>query len=627
MRINMLLIFLSSMLCAETILLDPMELDEEAFRSSAHILSESEASQTQSFTVQDRLKNDVSFNVVNDIKGEEGLSFRGLDFKATEYVEDGIPVYRSVNGFVDTKFMMNSSDIYVNDGSSFSSLGVSAMGGEVQMNSTPVTKDFQSKLDMSVSSNDEYYHANVGSKMDNVYVQADAGYYHRSDYELSNNYDDTPLQGKGKRVNSDKDQKTVSLKSGIFLDETTHLAAKVSLSKSDYGLPPNVYTNLLSPVWDAYSRVDEKNLNSFYLYGDYDTDEISLSARVYYDEYQDTWTIYDDASYESFQPKVNYADDRLGTVLKGTLHQDTYEGTFVFKAEENTHIRRGGGLDTAKSKANTLKGSYLHLFDINENWSLDAAVSYTFLQSKEASEASSLQKPDDKEALDAQTKISYMLSNITLYAGIAKKSRMPSMSEMFTVFPWEVSNPNLTPEKSIQYTTGYQQTLDETSLVNLSLYYYDIRDLIIYRNLGYINREKAEHYGAECRIESEMIKANYIRVSYAFSQAQDSEGQDLELIPQHQFKAEDTITLSHDWKTYVSYQYIGSRYSSNTATYTDEQEKLNSYHLFDLQASYRASSTMDVRAGVKNIFDESYEWKYGYPSEGRSYYISLEWKI
>jgi outer membrane cobalamin receptor len=77
----------------------------------------------------------------------------------------------------------------------------------------------------------------------------------------------------------------------------------------------------------------------------------------------------------------------------------------------------------------------------------------------------------------------------------------------------------------------------------------------------------------------------------------------------------------------VGYQYTGYRYSPNSATYSDEQIKLEAYHLVDTQLAYKISSSTDCRVGIKNILDETYEWKYGYPAEGRSYYVSLEWKL
>jgi len=617
----------STSIWAETITLAPIDIQETNLTSNTFILSEEEAMETASVTLQERLEQDISFNTVVGDKGEGAISFRGLDFKATEYVEDDIPLYRSVNGFTDTKFTMTNAALQINDGSGTSSLGVSPIGGEVQITSKTPTKAFESTANIRISSDDEYYHASVGSMTNNVYIQADANYYHRSDYTLSSDHDATLLQDSRDRVNSDKDQKNISIKSGIFIDDQIHLAAKVSLTRAEYGVPPNVYTDLNTPVWDAYARLDRKDLNSYYLYGDYVTEDLKLSMRAYYDDYEDIYKIYNDPAYQSSWAPVTYDDSRLGTVLKAIKTQDDHTSTFIFQAEENEHIRRGGGLETAKSKVDTFKLSFLHLWKLNSAWQLEGGLSAGLMQTKKAAEASAIESPDDKNTYDAQAKLTYTQEQSVMYGSIAKKSRMPTMSEMFTMFPWVNANPDLKPEKSMQYTLGYQYELATKTYLDLSLYYYDVDDLIIYRNNGYINLEDAEHYGAEVRLNSTYFDKHHLRASYAYAHTEDNEGESLELIPLHQFKLEDTLQISETWSAYLSYQYMGSRYSPNSATYSDEQIKLGTYHLLDTQITYKVSDSTQCRAGIKNILDESYEWQYGYPAEGRSYYLSLEWKL
>jgi len=627
MKKSLLFSCLSTLIWSETVTLSPIDVQGENVSSSTVILSENEAKETESITLQERLEHDISFSVVSNISGEETISFRGLDYKSTEYIEDGIPLYRSTNGFIDTKFTMTNAELQINDGSETSSLGVSPMGGAVQIASKNPTKSFESNLNTSISNNDEYYHAYVGSMVDNVYVKADAGYYHRSDYRLSNDHVQTSVQENSKRLNSDKEQKNISLKAGIFIDEQIHLAGKVSMTRAQYGIPPNIYTDLLSPVWDAYSRIDSKDLNSFYLYGDYDSDDLELSIRAYYDDYEDVFSIYDDPAYESHWPKVHYNDQRLGTVLKGVKTQDNHKSTLILQAEENEHLRSGGKMDSAKYVANTFKMSFLHLWELDRSWQLEGGLSYTLLQAKEAADASTSEPSEDKKAFDAQVKITYTNEQSVLYGSIANKSRMPTMSEMFTFFPWENANPDLKPETSMQYSAGYQHKLEEKTTIDLSLYYYDVSDLIIYRDSGYINREEAEHYGADIRLNSTYFNHNNVRFSYAYTHTKDSEGEALEYIPLHQIKIEDTITITDKAKAYISYQYTGYRYSPNSATYSDEQIKLDAYHLVDTQFAYEFSSSIQCRVGIKNILDEAYEWRYGYPSEGRSYYFNLSWEL
>ncbi|MBE0498776.1 MAG: TonB-dependent receptor [Campylobacterales bacterium] len=435
-----------------------------------------------------------------------------------------------------------------------------------------------------------------------------------------------PAQPEGKRSNSDKEQYDIALKSGIYLNEKTHLAAKLSLSRSQYGLPANVYTDLQNPVWDAYSRIDKKDLNSFYLYGDYKEKAYALSLRGYYDEYRDIWSIYDDALYSSVQPKTSYDDTRLGAIAKASMTQESHKESFLFQAEQNVHNRQGGAMPNAAFQADTLKASYLHEWALSEDLKFEGGLSYTQLQAKKESGAGALNPAEDKEALDAQAKLSHTGDESTLYASISKKSRMPSMVEMFTFFPfpWITANPGLKPEKSLQYSGGYQQMLGETSLIDLSLYYYDIRDLIVSSSMSYSNREKAKHYGAELRMESEAYERHQLRLSYAYAHSRDSEEKALVLIPEHRVKLEDTLAIAKAWKGYLSYQYLGARYSTNTATYSEELKRLGVCHLLEAQALYEISVQTKLRVGIKNLLDEAYEWKYGYPTQGRSYYVSLQ---
>lgn len=290
-------------------------------------------------------------------------------------------------------------------------------------------------------------------------------------------------------------------------------------------------------------------------------------------------------------------------------------------------MRKGGELDTTKYQVDTFKLSYLHLWKVNSSWEVEGGLSTALMQTKKASDASAIEPPEDKNTYDGQLKTTYTDDHGVTYGSIAKKSRMPAMSEMFTFFPWVNANPGLDPETSMQYTLGHQRDLAENTFLDLSLYYYDIKDLIIYRNDTYINRNEAENYGAEVRLNSTYFDKHHLRASYAYTHTKDSEGEALEFIPLHQLKLEDTLTINAKWKAYLGYQYIGSRYSQNSATYTSEEMKLSKYHLLDTQISYKVSDYIHGRAGIKNILDEGYEWRYGYPAEGRSYYLSLEWKL
>lgn len=620
MRILLIIFTLNSFLASEALTLNKVTIQSTPLDISSTIISDEKVENTNSITLQDKLQTNAVFNSVIDAKGEKTISFRGLNHKNTEFVEDDIPMYRTTGGEVDTKFIMSSSKVEINDGSGASSMGVASMGGEVKLSSSIPSKEFESTLDTSISTNDEYYHAYVGTLIDNVYFQTNASFYNTNEYSLSNNFKATAIQNSGKRLNSDKNQKNISFKAGTLVNDSLHLAAKVSLSKSENGITPNIYTNITAPMFDAYSRIDKKDLGSFYLYADYEKNDLKYTLRAYYDEYSDIYAIYDDATYTSHQPLVTYDDKRIGTVLKVLSTQKNYKNTFILQVDENEHIRRGGGMNTAKYIVDSLKSSFLNQWYLNDAWQLESGLTYTHLQVKKAAESSI----EDKQSLDAFMKLSYTDDTDSFYIGAAKKSRMPSMSEMLPFFPWEITNENLKEERSFQYSIGYRKDLEAKTSLNIALYYYDITDLIINRNNTFINRDKAEHYGSEIGVSNRYFNKHDLYFSYAYAQATDSDGENLELIPTHKIKIEDTLMITNDIQAYASYEHIGSRYSANSATNRDEQLKISSYNLVSMQLKYQISKATNTRVGVKNLFDKNYEYSYGYPSLGRFFYISLQ---
>ena len=616
-------------LMAQSITIEPIVIEDEAIDPTTEVttkISQEENQERRNITMDEQLSADVSFSVVSDSKQNAAVSFRGLDYKNIRFVEDGIPLYVPIGG-VDTNFMMQDGDIYFNDGSSFTSTGIASMGGEVSIVNHLPSKEFESNVFASLGTNDQLYRVKAGSMQENFYVQADASYFSRKSYTLSNKFQATPVQGKGERVNSDKRQKNFSLKTGLFVNDALELAAKVSYSKAVYGIAPNTQEDLSAPTFFAFTRIDPQELGSLYLYADYENADYFITARLYYDDYKDIYEVYKTENYAEHLPLVTYDDAREGGTFKVGHRGNTHKTTFSLLAEVNEHKRLGGGMNDITSRIATFNAAFGDVYSITDTVSAELGASYAYMRAIKSAENSNINPVKDKKSLDGLLKLKYKSKTSQTYLSVAKKSRMPLLSEMVTAFPWETSNPNLKPERSMQYSLGHMQKLGSKSDVSFDLYYYDIKNLIVYENSSYVNRESAINYGAEFKAESSYFAKQNVSFSYAYTEAKDSENNPIQQIPKHKIRVEDRVKFSQNYKAFMAYSFIGSRFTQNSATYTSELEKLGSYHLLDAQLSYTPLKSVDFRAGVKNILDESYELEYGFPAEGRLYYISLEIKI
>ncbi len=614
-RLTLSLISLAPLLIAQEITLPSIAVTDT---KDTPIQSAEDAQMQNNFTLQERLENDTSFFVTSGGKYEKLLSYRGIDPRATEYIQDGIPLYRTVNGFVDTTFYSINSDLMFNDGSAPSSSGVAAMGGEVNLPTKVPTKSVEARVLGSISNNDHRLEGDVSSKIGTGYFQIQSSYSKASDFDLSQNFTPTPVQAEGKRINADQEQKSVSLKAGITLDEHTDIAAKIQTTRSSFGMPPNIYTDSSSSPCsatvpcDAYARLNTKDLNSLYLYGDHHSDIADITARAYYDRYADTYDFYKDATYSTLLfPSSRYDDTRIGGNLKFTLENEKMTNTFFFKSERNTHHWLS---DNSRHDTDNLEASYLFNYFFTPRVKLEGGISYRVLIPHE--------NYQNKQVVDAQLKLSRNFDSWTLWVALSKKSRFPSMDEMFTFFPWNTPNPQLKPEQSQNIELGYTQSLGEKTLLSLSGYRYEIKDMILYDNNQFINRESAKHFGFDTKISTDLLDHNHLNLSYGYAHTQDSAGERLVLIPEHKFTLQDNIDLLSGLQGSVVYQFVGERDSR----YVDKIYHLSNYQTVDTYLSYKHKS-MSYRFGIKNIFDTEYEWNYGYPAQGRSLFASLQWEM
>jgi iron complex outermembrane receptor protein len=597
--------------------------------------TQEDALNINAFTLQERLKNNVSFDTVKGEKNGEGLSFRGLDDRATGYFEDGIPLYRGTNGETATMFYAPKGTVTI-DNTSANNIGVSSMGADVQINTAVPTQSLEAMLLGNISNNDRRAQGYIGSRTGNKYVQLNASTYHMGSYALSDDYIATPAQPKGERRYSDRTQNDASLKAGFYPDSHTHLAAKISTTRSHFGVSPNAHTDITKNAgddswsankvpWDAYTAVPKKSLDSLYLYGDFTHGDIETTVRAYYDRYTDFFAFYTDNNYTTYQQGIDiWSDSRLGTSFKTALKSDTHTDAIAITLQRETHRWISDYGESAHYTNDFLETSYLADYTLPDHFRLDGAVSYRLLQpSQEFDTRNTSKNYDTKKMLDYQLKLTKNLKSSSLYLAVAHKSRFPSMADMYPLLPFQNVYPGLKPEQSQNIEAGYENRSLQRTLLTLDAYHYDITDLIVQSNSISYNRANAKHYGVEGHVKSDLFENNHLDAGYRYAHTNDSAGKRIQLIPSHRLTLQDTLDISPGFTVTAQYLYTGARYSN----YLNVMHKLQNYNTLDLYLNYVRPQGMSYRLGIKNLTDEAYEWQYGYPTAGRSVFATLQWDL
>lgn len=619
-KISLSLILAISLFASE----NDVNIQSPALSSSDLLFDSNDSKEKSDINMVDRVTNDVSYNVQIDDKGSPNISFRGFEYKATSYSEDLIPFFRTTGQNSNIFNIYNSTDTITTNGAARpSTFGVTSIGGDFEIYTTTPKNSLEGELFTTVTKDRNFSNLVLGSKQDNFYIKTQLQYLNQNSFDVSGDFDLNTNQPSSKRVNSDKDYLGGNIKVGYFLNDKDEIAFKYGKSKSEFGYPIDV-----KDTTPDYTRMPTQDLESFYGYFNHIEKDYRLNFRAYLDKYQDVYSFYTDDNYNTylFDP-VLYDDERVGVLGKVELLNSGL--SFVVNYEQNQHFtkNRYPGATPEYVYENFL-GSVLYKNKIGDIL-FDSALTYKKYQPKKVDYDGHTfdfnESGSKDDILDAQMTFSYENSNNTYYLNLTKTSKIPTMYEMFAFSTYQEPNPNLKPEISYNAEIGLKHYL-KTGLITTSIYNYEIKDKIyeLYRKVPtkyryYYNLNKATHRGLEFRYSNLFYNKNFLTFSYAFSRACAEDGTTLDSIPKHKISISDKVTITPKLSTTFEYMYQSSMY--------DSTDIIKAYSLVNLHTNYKINKDLTTTISLKNALDKNYEYQYGMPAEGRTFYASLNLKF
>ena len=607
--------------------LEPISIVEKA--KDIAVVEIDDELQVNSLTLSEKLINNVNINQTDSATNTAVISVRGNNFRATDYYEDGIPLYRTANGFVDlSMYSDNDMSIDVNLGGAQSIYGPSAVGGEIILNSKKMRDGISGFIDTSLSTNSTFMNVLFANKTDKYYLKAMVNGFNQNSFLLSEDFSYTVMQRDNTRVNSDKKQLNTYLKMGYKIDSQSEVALKISYIKNEFGLPINIYdepSNSFSTQAD-YMRVDNKELTSYWFYYDYVSHKFKVTARLYYDEYTDTFNFYTTPSFTEFKfDESVYEDGRLGSILSCEYNtSDKQSSKITLKIDKYSH-KQNIGRTAENEEYETFESSlaYLHTYEVSDKLSATASFQYKKQQLVKVFEFNNENlKYNDHEAVDSQLTFKYNYNTKqSYYFSIARKNRFASLVELFPFFPWDTPTQNVKPEKATSIEVGAQVKLRKDTRVKISTYYNKLDNQIIYDGNLYKNSEQVKVKGIELYVYNNTLRNNDLELSYAYTDAKDMKGNQALYIPTSKVNVLDKLYIRSDLEFLLNYLYN----SSIKDIYNSQSKVLSGYTLVDLQLAYYPSNHTTFKVGVNNCLDENWESRYAQPSEGRSFFVNFKY--
>lgn len=207
-------------------------------------------------------------------------------------------------------------------------------------------------------------------------------------------------------------------------------------------------------------------------------------------------------------------------------------------------------------------------------------------------------------------------------------AKTPSLYQRFS----EYGKPNLSPERSVGYDVGIDQSLLQGRLnLSASLFYNKYRDLIDFGNSGctatqpfgcYFNVGRAVTYGAELSADAIIVPDAWrARVSFTHLIAKD-ELANAKLLQRPRNKGFLSVIYTGLPKLEVEGRVtlVGGKLDFGFPS----PIRIAPYARFDMLANYKLNDTFSIFGRIENLSNSRYEEVFNYRVAGRSFYAGLK---
>ncbi len=222
---------------------------------------------------------------------------------------------------------------------------------------------------------------------------------------------------------------------------------------------------------------------------------------------------------------------------------------------------------------------------------------------------------------DFTPSVNLLDDKLIFFGTVSSAFKAPLLTELFGPYG---ANPDLKPQKSVNYEAGFSTALLDNSFnLRVALFRRKLRDAIVYLTNGYTNFDRQNDHGLEIE-PSYKYKILTLTGFYSFVDGtairNNINTYGLLRRPKQSFGL--TAAVQATSKLYVSanFRSYGQRKDiTNDANFNTIYPYLPAYQLLDAYAQYGINGRVKVFADVKNILDKRYQEVYGYNTMGTNF--------
>ncbi len=656
---------------------EPSEIGGQSISQST--VTASDVHMTNRNTLDDALTTTPGVEVSNTggSRNERLIYVRGFDrFQVPLYI-DGVRVYLPADNRLDYgRFLTpDLSEIQVQKGYVSVLSGPGGMGGAINLVTRKPTKEFEGELrtgfdvgntgDLAAFTTSGW----IGTRQEDFYLQASGSFRDSDGWFLPRGFDPVPVgaggpvEDGGRRDFSDVRDWRANFKAGYTPNETDEYVISYTKQEGQKSAPFSIYEPVRGitpsplPPGTAYQRnwnwpywdIGSLTFNSNTAIGD----QSYVRTKLFYNTFDNLLSSYDDWTFSSqtVSPRSfdsKYDDHAVGGSIEGgteLIPMNTLKAAIHYRRDvhkENQVTAPGSASPSFEPWQETTQETWSiaaeNTFHATEKLDLVSGLSYERNAIIAAEEFDTDVSPDifsyptgGSSAVNWQLAAIYRQSDTSeFHASISSRTRFPTLWEMYsTRFGDALPNPDLKPERAINYELGWAGKPASTFELGGSVFYSDLKDVIQSIGIGgglaqNQNVGDGRYYGAEIYGEWDVLSNLKLGASYTYLKRTitDPVRDDLQPVgtPDHsaylyaEWMPCENFTISPNVELY------SSRWSTDRLETTFFQT--SGFALVNLNMKYEVNDNVELDFGMRNIFDTEYQLAYGFPEPGRSFYLS-----
>ena len=606
-------------------------------------------------TAVDVLRHARGVTVTTGRKNQPDINMRGFTQEKILIMIDGVPYYETNYGKLNLDQIPADiiSKVEIVQGTASVLYGANAPGGVINFITKTGGEKMATQAFVEVGDYGNYrMGASNGAKIGKFNYWVNAGREYQRGWRMAHGFDprmgevnyqggsgrqNEVLEDGGQRTNSDRTVNTFWGRVGYTPNENGEYFMNISVMNAERGMPSDI---------DSVNVNTGGNFSNFNRYGEYNDIGLDLSGKqkfgnftlqgkIFYHQHDDEFESYTNVSYQNLIATSTYKDYFYGLSLIGDYNWGKFGTTHAsFHFKEDSHKERDTAFDFYKeSKSQTGSIGVQHDLIIHK-FLIVVGASYDWCdvtKTEAISSSTGRAYPDAplRDSFNPMAGIGYLFDNGRIYASLAHKTRFPTLQYLYS---GSSGNPDLDPEKTMNYTIGAEYTFYNKLTLGASGFFYQVKNLIDRpdRNSRYQNYGDMDVIGFD--ISATFTPIDRLTISMDYTQSHGKNKTDPRLtdnvirVPKYKIDAsvsykvpvtETLIDLNAIW--------AGEMWTSlPTPGYpTTAYKKSDNFGVINLKVSQPLFKYFTLYAELHNILDADYESEPSVPNPGRNFWVGL----